>query len=66
MILVGFENEKKAVSKLVFGDYFHGELWYRCPHCGKAIEGHSISETEDGIHKCFKCGGEYYYKRFER
>lgn len=56
--------KNKRAPELVFGACFHGEVWYRCPHCGKGIEAHFIDETEDNLHKCPHCGGEYYYSRF--
>lgn len=57
---------RETVPKLNPGPCFHGEIWYSCPHCGKGIEAHGIEDTKDGIHKCYYCGGEYYYRRFER
>lgn len=56
----------ESIPKLDYGACFHGEIWYRCPHCHKGIEAHSIGDTEDNIHICFYCGGKYYYSRFER
>ena len=50
-------------ERLIFGACFHGEVWYSCPYCGTGIEAHSIKETADHLHKCSRCGGEYYYNR---
>lgn len=50
----------RTIPRLIFGDCFHGEIWYRCPHCGCGIEAHGIPE---GISECHRCGGEFYYER---
>lgn len=47
------ENFEK--QRLLPGDCFHGEIWYRCPYCLTGIEAHSI--PKDRI--CHKCGKEY-------
>lgn len=52
----------KKVPELIYGDSFHGTIWYLCPHCRKGIEVYSIKVTDDDLHKCFHCGGEYYYR----
>ena len=47
------ENFEK--KRLLAGDCFHGEIWYRCPYCLTGIEAHSI--PKDRI--CHNCGKEY-------
>ena len=47
------ENFEK--KRLLAGDCFHGEIWYRCPYCLTGIEAHSI--PKDRI--CYNCGKEY-------
>ena len=63
------ETEEKPneeyIPRLLGGACFHGEVWMRCPHCGVGIEAHGIPDGVK-IHKCHKCGGKYYYDRFER
>ncbi len=48
----GFQYKKK---ELIFGDCFHGEIWYRCPYCLAGIEAHSIPKNRI----CHRCGLEY-------
>ena len=49
------------------GGYFHGEDWYRCPHCGEAFEFYEAQYEDRGIKKtekkdvfiCGRCGKKY-------
>lgn len=60
------EGKVEMIPRLVFGDCFHGEIWYNCPHCRASIEAHGIKETDNGVHECHRCKEKYYYKRYER
>lgn len=31
-------KERENTKHAIYGDSFHGETWYRCPHCNKAFE----------------------------
>lgn len=31
-------KEKENTKHAIYGDSFHGETWYKCPHCGKSFE----------------------------
>ena len=42
-----FENKIYPRSP-IFGDYFHGECWYKCPQCGKSFEAYD-TEFEKGF-----------------
>lgn len=46
------------------GACFHGEVWVRCPHCGKATEISYYPNVKDGyfIIKC-ECGKLYRDKK---
>lgn len=49
----------------IFGDYFHGELWVKCPHCGKGKEIIGATPVKEvGGYKIYKCGscGKYFKK----
>jgi hypothetical protein len=49
------DSENYEKKRLLAGDCFHGEIWYRCPYCFTGIEVHSI--PKDRI--CHNCGKEY-------
>ena len=47
-----------SLEKAIPGDCFHGEIWVKCPHCGKAHEISYGCHEKDGynIIKCNNCG----------
>lgn len=49
------DSENYEKKRLLPGDCFHGEIWYRCPYCFTGVEAYSI--PKDRI--CHKCGKEY-------
>jgi hypothetical protein len=63
---LGFDKEEEKIEKALPGPCFHGEIYIICPNCLKALDAYSIKDTDDGIHECYRCGGKYYYKRYER
>lgn len=59
-------GEQKYIKKAVGMACFHGESWYRCPHCGTAFEYWNAFYEDKGIKRTddehiFKCScGELF------
>ena len=32
------DKDRENIKHAINGDSFHGETWYKCPHCYKAFE----------------------------
>lgn len=58
-------NDKAEVKKALFEAYFHGEQWFKCPHCGRSFEyfdaffeREGIKRAEKDVYTCI-CGGRF-------
>lgn len=52
-------NDNKEVKSAIQGPSFHGENWYRCPHCKEEVEFYSFKRTgEKYIYECPRCHGK--------
>jgi DNA-directed RNA polymerase subunit RPC12/RpoP len=63
---VSYYYEGELVPKANLEAMFHGESWYRCPHCERAFEYYDAHFERDGIKKlsdfvyiCPECGKKF-------
>lgn len=60
------EKNGNIVRNFVYATSFHGEIWYRCPHCGNGIEARQIErylkKVRKNVYLCDKCHKEAYYR----
>lgn len=54
-------SRMKIMASAKSGACFHGECWYRCPHCNSSFEGHALNNFQRSIHNedvifCPRCG----------
>ena len=55
----------KKPEKAVFQTAFHGETWYRCPHCKNTFEYYSARRVKSdngttSIYACPHCNGKIF------
>ena len=39
----------KLIEQAIYTAYYHGELWYKCPHCGISFEYYDAVFEREGI-----------------
>lgn len=51
----------RNIESAIYQTSFHGETWYKCPHCGNGVELYSFKSTnEKYVYQCPYCEKEVY------
>ena len=59
-------TSKATALPLIYCEAFHGEEWYRCPHCGQGVEIRTVEfwwkKVRKNVYLCAHCNNEVCYK----